>query len=206
MSIGEGWILSDLKKAKKRPRTELLEAIDTPGKSTLTIGNEATASIDVRTTLFERLSLWVKNLPRVTTGFVAGGLLMVVVVVIGAIAFALYYVYSGQPEKVSEIIPRFVYWFPFALLGLVTNVPFTFSTFDWAVKRQRVVLRLIVWWTPRLVIVAFMFNLPFLQDLDPATTALVVFAIDCVLAAFFLWLHMSRKQIGMREVQQDYDT
>jgi hypothetical protein len=25
MSIGEGWALSDLKKAKKRPRTELLE-------------------------------------------------------------------------------------------------------------------------------------------------------------------------------------
>jgi hypothetical protein len=125
---------------------------------------------------------WVKKPHRVATGLVAGGCLMAVVVVVGAAAFALYYLFSDQPEKVSQILPRFAYWFPFALLGLVTDVPF--HVFDWEDRRLRVFLRLIVWWTPRIIIVAFMINLPILQDLDPATTALAVLAIDGVLALF----------------------
>ena len=154
MSIGQGWAIADLKKAKKRP-----------------------------------------------TGLVAGGCLMAVVVVVGAGAFALYYLFSDQPETVSQIVPRFAYWFPFALLGLVTNTPFL--VFDWEDRRLRVLLRLIVFWIPRIVIVAFMINLAILQDLDPATTALAVLVIDGVLAAFFLLLYTSRKQIGMKDIQQD---
>jgi len=67
-------------------------------------------------------------------------------------------------------------------------------------------LRLILWWIPRLVIVAFMINLPILQDLDPATTALVVLAFDGILAAFFLLLYALRKRIGMKDFRQNYDT
>ncbi len=140
----------------------------------------------------------------VAASLVAGGCLMAIVVVVGAVAFALYYFISGQPETVSQIVPRFAYWFPFALLGLVTDVPF--HVFDWEERRLRVLLRLIIFWFPRLVIVAFMINLPILQDLDPVTTALVVLAIDGVLAAFFLRLHTSWKQIRLNDVQQDYDT
>jgi hypothetical protein len=147
---------------------------------------------------------WVKKPHRVAVGLVAGGCLMAVVVVVGVVAFALYYLFSGQPETVNQILPRFAYWFPFALLGLVTDVPF--KVFDLEDKRLRVLLRLIIFWFPRLVIVAFMINLPILQDLDPVTTALVVLAIDGVLTAFFLWLYTSREQIGMKDVQQDYDT
>ena len=147
---------------------------------------------------------WIKKSHRAAAGLVAGGCLMAVVVVVGAAAFALYYLISGQPEAASQIVPRFAYWFPFALLGLVTDVPF--HVFDWEDRRLRVLLRLILWWLPRLVIVAFMINLPILQDLDPATTALVVLAIDGVLAAFFLLLYTLRKQIGLNDVQQDYDT
>jgi EamA domain-containing membrane protein RarD len=146
----------------------------------------------------------VQKLPRVPAGLVAGGCLMAVVVVIGAAAFALYYLFSDQPETVSQIVPRFAYWFPFALLGLVTDVPF--HVFDWQDRRLRVMLRLILWWMPRLVIVAFMINLPILQDLDPATTALVVLAFDGILAAFFLLLYALRKRIGMKDVRQNYDT
>ncbi len=203
MSIGEGWALSNPMKAKKQPKTELPEmpeAIETPDKPALTISNEAPASTGDWTVLVERLSLWVQKLPSVVVGLVGGGCLMVAVVLVGAVAFALYYLFNGQPEKVGQILPWFAYWFPFALLGLVTDVPFTFNTFDWADRRQRVLLRLMVWWIPRLVIVAFMINLPILQDLDPATTALAVLVIDGVLAAFFLWLHMSRKQIRMKGI------
>jgi hypothetical protein len=39
------------------------------------------------------------------------------------------------------------------------------------------------------------FNPPILQDLDPATTAWTVLAIDGALAAFFLLLHTSREQL-----------
>ena len=120
----------------------------------------------------------------------AGGCLTAVVVVLGAVAFALYYLFSGQPEQVSQILPRFAYWLPFGLLGLVTDIPF--QVFYWEDKRRRVLLRLILWWFPRLVIFAFVCNPPILQDLEPATTALVVLAIDGVLAAFFLWLYTSR--------------
>ncbi len=147
---------------------------------------------------------WIKKSHRVAAGLVAGGCLMAIAVVLGAVAFALYYLFSGQPEKVSQILPRFAYWFPFALLGLVTNTPF--YVFDWEDRRLRVLLRLMVFWIPRLVIIAFVINPPILQDLDPATTALVVLAIDGVLAAFFVWLYTSREQIGMKDVQQDYDT
>ena len=125
---------------------------------------------------------------------------MIVVVAIGAAAFALYYIFSSQPEKVSQTIPRFAYWFPFAFLGMVTDIPFTFRIFDLENRRKKVLLRLTVWWFPRLVIVAFMLNLPIVRDLDPATTAFVVLAIDVVLAAFFAWLHTLRKQIQMKEV------
>ena len=141
-----------------------------------------------------------KKQPSVVVGLVGGGCLMTGAVVAGAIAFALYYLFSDQPEKVSQIVPRFAYWFPFALLGLVTNVPFTFHIFDLADRRRKVLLRLMVWWLPRLVIVAFMINLPILQELDPATTALAVLVIDGVLAVFFLWLYMSRKQPGITGV------
>ncbi len=137
---------------------------------------------------------WGHKLPSVVVGLVGGGCLMVGAVVAGAVAFALYYLFSDQPEKVSQILPRFAYWFPFALLGLVTDVPFTFHIFDLEDRRRKVLLRLMVWWLPRLVIVAFMINLPILQELDPATIALAVLVIDGVLAAFFLWLHRSRKQ------------
>ena len=147
----------------------------------------------------------VKKQPKgVAASLVAGGCLMATVVVVGAVAFVLYYLFSGQPEKVSQIVPRFAYWFPFALLGLVTNTPFL--VFDWEDRRLRVLLRLIVFWIPRIVIVAFMINLAILQDLDPATTALAVLVIDGVLAAFFWWLYTLRKPMGMKDVQQDYDT
>ena len=125
---------------------------------------------------------------------------MATVVVVGAVAFALYYLFSDQPENVSQIIPRFTYWFPFAFLGMVTDVPFTFRIFDLENRRKKVLLRLIVWWMPRIVIVAFMLDLPIVRDLDPATTALVVLAIDGVLAAFFAWLHALRKQMRLKEV------
>ena len=123
----------------------------------------------------------------------AGACLTAVVVLLGAVAFALYYHFSGQPEKVSQILPRFAYWLPFGLLGLITDVPF--QVFNWEDRRLRVFLRLILWWFPRLVIFAFVFNPPILQDLDPATTALAVLAIDSILASFFLFLHTSREHL-----------
>ena len=123
---------------------------------------------------------------------------MVVVVVVGAIAFALYYLFSGQPERVSEIIPRFAYWFPFALLGMVADVPF--MIIYWEDLRIRVLLRLMIWWFPRIIIIAFVINPPILQDLDPATSALAVLAIDGVLAAFCLGLYTAREQMRMKGI------
>lgn len=197
LSIAEGWALADPTKAKKQPKTEspeLLEAVETSGKPTPTIGGEVPASSDDWTALLEHLPHWVRKPQGVPARLVAGGCLTVVVVVAGAAAFALYYQFSGQPERVSQILPRFAYWLPFGLLGLVTDVPF--QVFDWEDRRVRVFLRLILWWFPRLVIFAFAFDLAILQDLDPATTALAVLAIDGVLAAFFLWLYTSREQIS----------
>jgi hypothetical protein len=56
-----------------------------------------------------------------TAGLVGGGCLTAAMVVIGASAFVLYYLLSGQPAKVSQIVPRFAYWLPFALLGLIAE-------------------------------------------------------------------------------------
>ena len=100
---------------------------------------------------------------------------------------------TSQGNRRSLKIGRwFSYIFMFALLGLVTDIPF--EVFDWQDRRMRVLLRLAIWWFPRLVMFAFVANPPVLRDLDPAMTALTVLAIDGLLAAFFLWLHTSRRQ------------
>ena len=124
---------------------------------------------------------------------------MVGVVALGAAAFARYYLFTGQSDEISQVLPRFAYWFPFALLGMVTEIPF--QIIYWEDKYLRVLLRLIIWWFPRLIIVAFVINPPFLQGLDPAKTALTVLAIDGVLAAFCLGLYTAREQMGMKSVQ-----
>ena len=103
MSFAEEWSFGDPRKAKER-------------------ASEAPETVGDWITWSDRLPQWAQRLPRVTAGLAAGGFLMVVVVVIGAIAFALYYNISDQPERVSEIIPRFAYWFPFALLGMVADI------------------------------------------------------------------------------------
>jgi hypothetical protein len=200
MSFAENWAISDQKRDKKSQNTDSPVGIEPSEEPALVIGSEAPASIDDRTNRYGRLPQWAQELPRVPAGLAAGGCLMILVVVLGAVAFALYYLFSGQPEKVSQIIPRFAYWFPFAFLGMVTDIPFTFRIFDLENRRKKVLLRLIVWWTPRVVIVIFMLNLPVVRDLDPATTALVVLAIDGVLTAFFMWLHTIRKRRGMRHL------
>jgi len=201
MSFAISWAFGDPRKTKKRPKkesTESLETTETTGEPAQTIGEETPASIDDGTTSFERLPHWAQKLPRAAVGLGAGGCLMAVVVVVGAAAFALYYFFSGQPEQVSQIIPRFAYWFPFALLGMVTESPF--HVFAWEDRRLRVLLRLIVFWLPRLVIIAFVINPPLLQDLDPATTALAVLVIDGVIVTFFLLLHTLREQTRMKGI------
>ena len=202
MSFGISWAFGDPKKARKRPKkesSELKVITDSHTKPTQENGDEAPASVDDLTPLSKRLPQWGQKLPRVTAGLAAGGCLMTVVVVVGAVAFALYYLFNDQPEQVSQIIPRFAYWFPFAFLGMVTETPF--QIIYWEDRNLRVLLRLMIWWFPRLIIIAFVINPPFLQDLDPATTALAVLAIDGVLAAFFLLLHTLREQIGKKDVQ-----
>ena len=190
LSIAEGWVFADPTEAEKQPETESSEALEAgeplarPGP---TNGDDGTASLG-------RLADWGPRLRGIPGGLVAGGCLTVVVVVLGAVAFALYYHLSGQPEKVSQILPGFAYWLPFGLLGLVTDVPF--QVFDWQDRRLRVFLRPILWWFPRIVIFAFVFNPPFLRDLDPATTALAVLGIDGALALFFLWLHSRQPRHG----------
>ena len=196
LSIAEGWAFADPTKAREQPKTALSEppeAVETPAKPVPTSGDKAPASGDGRTALAVRLPPWVRSPRGIPAGLLAGACLTAVVVLLGAVAFALYYHFSGQPEKVSQILPRFAYWLPFGLLGLITDVPF--QAFNWEDRRLRVFLRLILWWFPRIVIFVFVFNPPFLQDLDPATTALAVLAIDGVLAAFFLWLYTSREQL-----------
>lgn len=203
MSFAENWAISDPQKDKKQSKTEsseLLAATETPGKTALTSEGEAPTALDDRKTQSVHPSSWLLGLPRVPAGLAAGGFVMIIAVVLGAVGFALFYISSGQPEKVSEIIPRFAYWFPFAFLGMVTDLPFNFKMFDWENKRLRIFLRLIVWWFPRVIIVAFMFNLPIVRGLDPVTTALVVLAIDGVILAIDLMLYFSRKQAGIQAV------
>ena len=187
LSIAEGWALADPARAEKQQKMESPEVLEAAGKPAPAIGNDAPAASDDWTALVERLPHWVRKPHGVPAGVVAGTCLTVVVVLAGAVGFALYYHFSGQPEKVAQILPRFAYWLPFGLLGLVTDMPF--QVFSWQDRRLRVFLRLILWWFPRFVIFAFVFNPPFLRDLDPATTALVVLVIDGALALFFWWLH-----------------
>lgn len=71
-----------------------------------------------------------------------------------------------------------------------------FQIFYWEDSRLRTVLRLVIWWFPRLVIITFVINPPFLQDLNPATTALTLLAVDGVLAAFCLGLYATWEQMG----------
>ena len=179
MSFAETWAFGDPRKAKKQAN-----------------GDEASDPDDDWTKLSERLPQWLRKVPRVPAGLAAGGCLMVVVVILGAVAFALYYLLSDQPERISQIVPRFAYWFPFALLGMVTDIPF--QIIYWENKSLRVFLRLAIWWFPRLVIIAFVINPPLLQGLDPAATALVVLAIDGILVAFCLGLYAAREQMAMK--------
>ena len=201
MSFAENWAFGDPKKGRKRPKMESVElnvSTDSHANPAQENSEEAVASIDDWATVSKRLPRWAQGIPKVKAGLGAGGCLMVLVVIVGAVTFALYYLITGQPELVSQIIPRFAYWFPFALLGLVCDIPF--QIFYWEDRNLRVLLRLIIWWFPRIVIVAFMFNLPFLHELDPATTALTILAIDVVLAAFCLELYTARQQMEMRGV------
>ena len=190
MSIGEGWALADPKEAGKQAETGSPE---TAGKPDQTMTREAPHTTDDWTAYTERLPDWVRNHRGVPAGLVAGVCLTVAFALLGVAAFALYYHFAGQPEKIGGILARFAYWLPFGLLGLVTDVPF--QAFDWEDKRLRVVLRLVLWWLPRVAIIAFAIGLPFLQDLDPLTTALVVLAIDGLLVVLFLWLHRSWERI-----------
>jgi hypothetical protein len=187
LSIAEGWVLADPTKAEKQPKTERSES---PGDVASTTGDEAPAPADDWAAFVERLPRWLQKPQRGAAALVAGGCLTIAVVLAGAGAFALYYHLSGHPEEVSQVLPRFAYWLPFGLLGLVTDVPC--EAFKWEDKRKRVLLRLILWWLPRVVIFAFVFNPPLLQNLDPTVTALAVLGIDGLLVAFFLWLYKAR--------------
>jgi hypothetical protein len=196
LSIAEGWAFADPRKTEKEPRRELPEspqAVESSATPDRPIGLEAPSPGQDSTASYGRLADWWPKLQSVPARLVAGGFLTAAVVVVGAGAFALYYLFSDQPEKVSLILPRFAYWLPFGLLGLVTDIPF--QVFGWEDRRVRVLLRLILWWFPRLVIFAFVFSPPVLQDLDPAITALAVLTIEGVLAVFFLWLHASRDRM-----------
>ena len=198
MSYAENWALVDPRKAKKQPKTDSSEpnaAEETLAEATRMGGDEAPASADGWASLSKRLPQWMQKLPRVTAGLAAGGCLMIVVVIIGAVAFALYYHFTDQPDEISQIIPRFAYWFPFALLGMVADIPFRIIW--WEDGRLRALLRLMIWWFPRIIIIAFVINPPILQDLDPVATALTVLAIDGVLAAFCLGLYAAREQLWM---------
>lgn len=183
LSIGEGWVLADPKFAKKEPKAEPPESLEDAEPS----GSKAVAANDDWAAFAEHLPGWVRKPQGIAAGLKAGGCLTAVVVAVGAAAFALYYLFSSQPERVGEIVPRFAYWLPFALLGLITDLPF--GVFDWQDRRKRVILRLVLWWFPRVVIMAFVIAPPFLQDLDPAKTALAVLAINGVLATFFVGLY-----------------
>ena len=190
MSFAENWALAGQNKAKKRPTadgSELNGNGEASCKMTQRAGGNAPAALKDGKTRDGRSSSWLLGLPPVPAGFAKGGCLMIGVVVLGAIGFALSYLIRDQPEKIDEIIPRFAYWFPFALLGMVTDLPFTFKLFDWENQRLRIILRLIIWWLPRVIIFIFMFNLPIVRELDPLTTALIVLAIDGVIAAL-VWL------------------
>jgi hypothetical protein len=201
MSFALSWAFGDPKKAKIQPKMESSEAIvatKTAAKPIETNGDAAPTPTDDWKKWSEHLPQRLQKVPRVMVGLAAGAFLMVVVVIIGAFAFALYYHFSGQPEQVSQIVPRFAYWFPFALLGMVTEMPF--QIIYWENGPVRVLLRLVIFWFPRIVIIAFVINPPFLQELDPATTVLTVLAIDGVLAAFCLGLYAAREQLWMNGI------
>jgi hypothetical protein len=201
MSFAEEWAFGNPRKARKQSKKgspEFTEVTEIAAEPTHSVSDEATTSIDNWTTIYQRSPQWVQNLPRVTAGLAAGGCLMVIVVIVGAVAFGLFYLLTDQPDRVSQILPRFAYWFPFALLGMVTNSPF--QIVYWEDRRIRVLLRLVIFWFPRLVIIAFVINPSFLGDLDPAITALTVLAIDAVLAAFCLGLYTAREQMGKQGV------
>jgi hypothetical protein len=202
MTYAEAWAFGDPRRAIKQPKkdsSEINTATETPTKPTRTTDEEAPDPKDSRTALSQRLPRRVQELPRAATGLAAGGCLMVGVAIVGAVAFVLYYQFRGQPEKVSEILPRFAYWFPFALLGMVADVPF--RIIYWEDRRLRVLLRLVIWWFPRIIIIAFAINPPFLQDLDLAITALAVLAIDGVFAAFCLGLYAAREQMRILAIR-----
>ena len=202
MSFAETWAFGDPRKLERQTKQEssgLPVTEEEPAGAAEKIGVEAAASADDWIAFSDRLTRWSRKLPDVKAGLAAGGCVMVVFVVAGAAAFALYYLFSGQPEQVIQIVPRFAYWFPFALLGMVTDVPF--QIVYWEDRRLRVVLRLIIWWFPRLIIFAFVINPPLLQELDPATTALTVLAIDMVLAAFSVNSHVHGGGARAREPQ-----
>jgi hypothetical protein len=85
LSIAEGWALADPTKAKKQPKTEspeLLEAVETSGEPTPTIGDEVPASSDDWTALLECLPHWVQKPQAVPARLVAGCCLTVVMVVV----------------------------------------------------------------------------------------------------------------------------
>lgn len=194
LSIGEGWVLADPKFAKKRPEAESSGSPDT----TETPGSEEAAPGDDWAALVGRLPGWVRKPQGIAAGLKAGGCLTAAVVVVGAAAFALYYLFSGQPERIGQVMPRFAYWLPFALLGLITDLPF--GLFDWPDRRRRVILRLLLWWFPRVIMMAFVIDPPFLQGLDPTWTALAVLVIDAGLAAILVGLYTVQGHTGMAEV------
>jgi hypothetical protein len=89
---------------------------------------------------------------------------------------------EGTPHE-SEKLTRFS-----GMASMVAGV-------HWEDRHLRVFLLQILWWFPRLGIVAFAIYPPVLQGLDPAITALAVLAIDGVLVACSLWLYSSREWI-----------
>ena len=183
LSFAEGWALAE--------PTETGRQLEERAAAQRATGDEAPAAYGEWAFLIDRLVGCWARLQGFPGGLLTGGCLTVVSLAVGVGAFALYFHLRGQPGEISQILPRFAYWFPFALLGLVTDVPF--RVFAWEDKRKRAFLRLILWWFPRLVIVAFALNLPGLGDLDRAVTALVVLAVDAVLAALLWWLRARRR-------------
>ena len=184
MSFAETWAFGEPRKIDRRGAEQPVED-ESSDNGDLDFGK-------VWSGISERLPGRMQNLSRVSAGLTAGGCLMVVVAAAGALVFALFYHFSGRSDMVNQVIPMFAYWFPFALLGMVTDMPF--QIVYWEDTRIRVLLRLVIWWFPRVVIFAFVFDPPFLRNLDPASTALTVLAIDALLVAFCLGLYAVREQ------------
>lgn len=144
----------------------------------------------------------VQRVQRITGGFLYSGCLLFIFAICGSAAFAAYYFATGNPGQYSQILLRFAYWLPFALLGLVTDMPF--RVFDWKNARNRHIARVGLWWIPRIGIVVFMIYPPFLHTLDPVTTDLVVLALAAILAAIFGWAYASQERVTTRDVQDNY--